>query len=161
MYDSKLSLAQKHENPSTAFIAFDDIRDVEEFAIRMDDKKSHWQYKHVAHRDYDEARDSVHHFHTRIPYFAGQVRLECRPEEGKVQLKPGDPALTEGLINLARQHGEVLAFTALAQDHAGQLHYRVEYFKLSQAHCLMRDVIEMNPVSVGVSTPYHRCTLHY
>ena len=52
-------------------------------------------------------------------------------------------ALIQDILTLARRFGEVLA---LDQDPAGLLHFRVEFFRLGDAHELLKEVDTMCPL---------------
>ena len=152
MSHHKLVLTNNPQCPSTAFIALDDIRDVTGFQGRMDAVKGHWQVKRVGHHDYITAAPA----NVGNSYHDGQVIIECRPKDGMPLPHHDQQALMQDILTLARRFGEVLAFE---QDPADLLHFHIEFYKLSDAHGLLKEVDTMCPASVGVSTPSHRCTL--
>lgn len=152
IFDTKVAMPE-HRGTPTAFIAFDDLRHAGLLSDRTDACKPKWTVTPCTHGEYAQAINSIADAPSEARLFEGQALFVARPaEDSSPKNKLDIPELIEDLIKLAGQYGEVLAFNDVTQENAGEYHFRLEYYKMTDAHRLIQHVNEMNCATVGVST---------
>lgn len=152
IFDTKVAMPEHRGTPS-AFIAFDDLRDADLLRERTDACKPQWQVNYVTHSEYDQAINSIDNAPSKARFFEGQALFVARPADHSASKNELNiPELAEGLIKLAGQFGEVVAFNDVTQENAGEYHFRLEYYKMTAARRLLNNVNEMDCETVGVST---------
>lgn len=142
--------ADPSERFITLLLCFDDLRDAAEAENDVGIVRQKWQLSHITQAEYAASSDA-NGTQEATDAFDGQVVFSC---VWQGDLKDIDTqGLRAAVLAEATELGDVYAFAEMSKPNTQAVEFRVEFYKIKDAHKVLELITDVQPASHMVSLP--------